>query len=210
MKLYAFPVSSASYRVRIALHLKGIPFETVTVSLPKKEQRAPEFAAINPQMRLPVLELDDGTRLTQSLAILDYLEQIRPTPSLYPADPVLRARVIAVAMAVAAEIQPLNTSSVGDYVRENYGQDAAARDRWITHFMRAGLTAIEQMIDGAHYCFGLRPTIADICLVPQVFNAHRDRVDISDLPKINAVCDVANAHPAFQRAHPSRQPGAAA
>jgi maleylacetoacetate isomerase len=207
MKLYSFPFSSASYRARIVLHLKAIPFETVTVSLPKKEQRQPAFAGINPQKRIPVLELDTGTRLTQSLAIIDYLEQIHPRPPVYPRDPVTRARALAVALAIAAEIQPPNTPAVTDYVGEHYGQDTVGLETWNTHFMRTGLTAIEQLIDGEYYCFGLTPTIADVCLVPQVFNAHRARVDISDLPKINAVYDVANAHPAFQKAHPDRQPG---
>lgn len=208
MKLYAFPFSSASYRARIVLHLKGIPFETINVSLAKKEQREAAFARINPQQRIPVLELDDGTRLTQSLAIIDYLDRQYPSPSVYPADPVLRARAMAVALAVVAEIQPVNSPVVLDYVADNFPLDQAARDKWATHFMHKGLAAIEELIDGRHFCFGVEPTIADICLVPQVLNAHRARVDISDLPKVNAVFDVANGHPAFQKAHPARQPDA--
>ena len=149
MKLYSFPTSSASYRVRIALHLKGIPFETVTVNMPKKEQREAAYRKINPQNRVPALELDDGTILTQSLAIIDYLEQIRPAPSVYPADPVMRAKALAVAIAIASEIQPINNSSVTDYVREKRGLDQAALDAWIAHFMRAGLAAVEQLIEGA-------------------------------------------------------------
>ena len=206
MKLYSFPTSSASYRVRIALHLKRIPFETVTVNLPDKEQRQAAYLKINPQHRVPSLALDDGTILTQSLAIIDYLEEIRPEPPIYPAHPVLRAKALAVALIVAAEIQPLNNSSVTEYVRETYGMDQAGTDKWMAHFMRAGFAAIEQLIDGGHYAFGLEPSIADICLVPQVFNAHRYRIDISDFPKINAATDVANAHPAFVKAHPGAQP----
>jgi maleylacetoacetate isomerase len=207
MKLHASPTSSASYRVRIVLHLKGIPFETVTVSLPDKEQRKPPYLRINPQNRVPALQLDDGTAITQSLAIVDYLEQMHPEPSVYPSDPVTRARALAIAQIVASEIQPLNNSSVTEYVRDTFGMDQAGLDKWMAHFMRAGFAAIEQLIDGSHYAFGLEPTIADVCLVPQVFNAHRYKVDISDFPKINAVTDVANAHPAFARAHPSLQPG---
>ena len=208
MRLYSFPTSSASYRVRIALHLKRIPFETVTVDLPNKEQREAAYRRVNPQHRVPSLELDDGSILTQSLAIIDYLEQIHPEPSVYPGDPVMRARALAVALIVASEIQPLNNSSVTEYVRDTYGMDQAGSDKWMAHFMRAGFTAIEQLIDGSLYAFGLEPTIADICLVPQVFNAYRYKVDISDFPKISAVADVANANPAFAKAHPSRQPGA--
>jgi len=209
MKLYSFPTSSASYRVRIVLHLKGIPFETVTVDMPKKEQREAAYRKINPQNRIPALALDDGTILTQSLAIIDYLEQIRPAPSVYPADPVMRAKALAVAIAIASEIQPINNSSVTDYVHETRGLDQAGLDAWMAHFIRAGFAAVEQLIDGSRYCFGNEPTIADVCLVPQVFNAHRFKVDISDFPKINAVADVANAHPAFAKAHPSLQPGGA-
>jgi maleylacetoacetate isomerase len=208
MKLYAYPFSSASYRARIVLHLKGIPFETINVSLAKKEQREAAFTRVNPQQRIPVLELDDGTRLTQSLAIIDYLDRTYPAPPVYPADPVLRARAIAVALAVAAEIQPVNSPAVLDYVADNFPFDQTARDKWATHFMHRGLAAIEELIDGQHYCFGVEPTIADICLVPQVLNAHRARVDISDLPKVNAVFDVANGNPAFQKAHPTQQPNA--
>lgn len=207
MKLYSFPFSSASYRVRIVLNLKRVPFETVTVDLPGKEQRRAAYLKINPQNRVPSLELEDGRILTQSLAIIDYLEQAHPEPAVYPGDPVTRARALAVALIVASEIQPLNNSSVTEYVRDSYGMDQAGTDKWMAHFMRAGFAAIEQLIDGSHYAFGLEPTIADVCLVPQVFNAHRYTIDISDFPKINAVADVANANPAFARAHPSVQPG---
>jgi maleylacetoacetate isomerase len=207
MKLYSFPTSSASWRARIALHLKGVPFETVTVSLPDKEQRRTRYLRINPQNRLPALELDDGQIITQSLAIIDYLEQIHPEPPIFPGDPVARARAMAVAQTIASEIQPLNNSSVTDVLREQLGADDAAIVAWMSHFMRAGFAAIEQLIDGSLFAFGVAPTIADICIVPQVFNAHRYKVDISDFPKINAVADVAGAHPAFAAAHPSRQPG---
>ena len=166
------------------------------------------YLKINPQNRVPSLQLDDGTILTQSLAIIDYLEQIQPTPSVYPAKPVTRAKAMAVAIAIASEIQPLNNSTVTDYVRETRGLDQAGLDAWMTHWMRSGFRAIEQLIPGDHFCFGQLPSIADVCLVPQVFNAHRFNVDISDFPKINAVADVAGAHPAFAKAHPNLQPAA--
>lgn len=207
MKLYSFPTSSASWRARTVLHLKGVPFETVTVRLPEKEQRQAPYLAINPQHRVPALELDDGRIVTQSLAIIDYLEQTHPNPSVYPADPVMRGRALAVAQAIASEMQPLNNTSVTDYLRDEFGADDAAIQAWISHFMRAGLHAVERLIDGDHFAFGSVPSIADVCIVPQVFNAHRFKVDISDFPKLNAVADVAGAHPAFAAAHPSRQPG---
>jgi maleylacetoacetate isomerase len=207
MKLYSFPTSSASWRVRTTLHLKGIPFETVTVSLPDKEQRREPYLRINPQNRVPALQLDDGRVITQSLAIIDYLEQVHPEPPIYPGDPVVRARAMAVAQIIASEIQPLNNTSVTDHVRERHGADDAAIAAWMSHFIRAGFAAVERLIDGDHYAFGVAPTIADICIVPQVFNAHRFGVDIFDFPKVNAVADVAGAHPAFVAAHPSRQPG---
>lgn len=207
MKLYSFPTSSASWRVRTVLHLKQVPFETVTVSLPDKEQRQQAYLAINPQNRVPALELDDGRIVTQSLAIIDYLEQTHPSPPVYPADPVMRGRALAVAQAIASEMQPLNNTSVTDYLRAEFDADDEAIQAWIAHFMRAGFAAIEQLIDGDHFAFGAVPSIADVCIVPQVFNAHRFKVDVSDFPKLNAVADVAGAHPAFAAAHPSRQPG---
>jgi maleylacetoacetate isomerase/maleylpyruvate isomerase len=208
MKLYGFPTSSATYRVRIALHLKGIPFETVPINLPGKEQRQEEYLKINPQHRVPSLQLDDGTILTQSFAIIDYLEQIAPTPAVYPADSILRARAMAVAMAIGAEIQAVSNSSVTDYVESEYGQTEAQLAAWRAHFLRDGFRAIEQLIDAAPYAFGMEPSIADIFIVPQVFNAYRFNCDITDFPKILAVNDVAKAHPAFEAAHPRLQPGA--
>lgn len=206
MKLYSFPTSSASWRVRTVLHLKGIPFDTVTVNLPEKEQRRTAYLKVNPQNRVPALQLDDGTILTQSLAIIGYLEQTRPEPAVFPADPVVGAKAMAVAVAIASEIQPLNNSTVTDYVRETRGLDEAGLEAWMSHWIRTGFRAIEQLIDADHFCFGQSPSIADVCLVPQVFNAHRYKVDISDFPKVNAAADVANAHPAFAKAHPSVQP----
>ena len=207
MKLYSFPTSSASYRVRIALHLKGLQFETETVNLIEKDQRLPAYRRVNPQARLPSLALDDGTILTQSLAIIDYLEETRPDPPIYPGDPVVRAKALAVALAIASEIQPLNTALVTDYVRNEYGQDDDGRAEWMAHFMRQGFAAIEKMIDGRKFAFGDRPSIADICIVPQIFNARRFNVDISDFPRIVAVDAAASVLPAFAAAHPSRQPG---
>jgi maleylpyruvate isomerase len=209
MRLYTFPYSSASYRARIALHLKGIAYETVTVNLTGGEHRGDAYRGRNPQGRVPALELDDGTVIGQSLAIIDYLEQIQPKPSLYPADPVTRAKALAVALVVIADIHPLNNTMVMNYLRDEMGQDQAARDKWYATWVRTGLAAIEALVDGNRHCFGDQPTVADICLIPQVFNAHRFKVDISNLKKVLAVDAVGRANPAFAAAHPDRQPAVA-
>jgi maleylacetoacetate isomerase len=208
MRLYSFPTSSSSYRVRITLHLKGVAFETVTVRLSEEEQHRATYRRINPQERVPSLELDDGTILTQSVAIIDYLELAHPEPPVFPSDPVERAKALAVALAISSEIQPLNSTSVLDYLRDQLGQDQPARDAWYAHWIRTGFAAVERLIDATLYCFGREPTIADICLVPQVFNARRYNVDISDFPKILAVDAVAAANPAFAKARPEVQPDA--
>jgi maleylpyruvate isomerase len=207
MRLYTFPTSSASFRARIALHLKGIAYETVTVNLTGGEHRGEAYRGRNPQGRVPALELDDGTVISQSLAIVDYLEQVHPKPPLYPSDPVTRARALAVALTVTADIHPLNNTAVVNYLRDQMGQDQAARDKWYAHWVRQGLAAIDAMIDGDRYCFGDQPTVADVCLIPQVFNALRFKVDIADLGKVLAVDEVCRANPAFLAAHPERQPG---
>jgi maleylacetoacetate isomerase len=206
MRLYTFPTSSASYRTRIALHLKGIAYETVTMNLIGGEHRGDAYRSRNPQGRVPALELDDGTVIAQSLAIVDYLEQVQPNPRLYPSDPVTRARALSVALTVTADIHPLNNTLVVNYLRDEMGQDQAARDKWYANWVRTGLVAIEAMIDGDRYCVGDQPTVADICLIPQVFNAHRFKIDISDLKKVLAVDEVGRANPAFLAAHPQRQP----
>lgn len=208
MKLYTFPTSSAAYRARIALNLKGLAYETVTVHLRDGEQFGERYRGINPQQRVPALELDDGTVLLQSVAIIEYLDLFHPEPPLIPDDPVERARVLAVALMVACDIHPLNNTSVLDYLRENVARDEAAVDAWYSHWVRTGFAAIEQLIEAPAYCFGAEPTVADICLVPQVFNARRYNVEIADFPKILAVDAVSTANPAFAAARPSVQPGA--
>jgi len=209
VRLYSSPTSSASYRARIALHLKGIAFETVTVDIYKGDQHKPDYRGRYPLGRVPALELDDGTIIGQSLAIIDYLEQVRPIPRLYPADPVQRARALAIALTVAADIHPLNNTGVHGYLRDQMGLDQAARDKWYAHWVRAGLAAIEQMIDGKGLCIGSEPTVADVCLVPQVLNARKNKVDISDLRKVLSVDEKARQLPPFAAAAPERQPQAA-
>jgi maleylacetoacetate isomerase len=206
MKLYSFPSSSASYRTRIALHMKGVPFETVTVRLDQKEQLQPAYRRINPQQRVPALVLDDGTILTQSLAIIDYLDQMHPEPPVFSSDPVERAKMLAVALAFAAEVQPLGNSGVIAYLDKALGLDEARREEWYAHWARAGFAAVEELIDPSPFCFGAQPSIADVCLVPQVFGARRHKIDLSAFPKIVAVDAAATALPAFAKAHPSAQP----
>lgn len=212
MKLYSYFRSSAAYRVRIALNLKGLTAETVPVHLVKDggEQRLPAYRQKNPQGLVPALELDDGTVLTQSLAIIEYLESVWPTPALIPADPVLAAKVRAVALTIACDIHPLNNLRVLDYLKGPLGHGRGETDAWYRHWvLDGGLRAVERMIEGAPFCFGTAPTLADVVLVPQVFNAVRLQAPLDDLPKIRAADAACAALDPFARAHPARQPDAA-
>jgi maleylpyruvate isomerase len=211
MKLYTYFRSSAAYRVRIALNLKGLTPAMVPVHLAKDggEQTKPDYLAKNPQGLVPALELDDGTVLTQSLAIIEYLEQIRPTPALIPADPVLAAKVRAVALAIACDIHPLNNLRVLNYLKRPLGHGQSVVDAWYRHWiLEGGLQAVERMIPGGPFCFGAAPTLADVVLVPQVFNARRFSVAIDHLPKVLAADAACAGIEAFAKAHPSRQPDA--
>jgi maleylacetoacetate isomerase len=211
MKLYGYFRSSAAYRVRIALNLKNVPVEHVFVHLLEEggQHRKAEFLAKNAQALLPALELNDRTILTQSLAIIEYLEANHPQPRLIPADPVRAAKTRAVALAIACDIHPLNNLRVLNYLKGPFGHTQEDVDRWYRHWvLEGGLNAVEQMIEGTPFCFGAEPTIADICLVPQVFNAHRYKIDISHLKKIAAVDRHCAALSAFAAAHPSQQPDA--
>lgn len=212
MKLYTYFRSSAAYRVRIALNLKGIEVEHVPVHLTKDggQQRMPGYLAKNPQALVPALELDDGSVLTQSIAIIEYLDQIAPEPRLIPVDPVLAAKVRAVALAVACDIHPLNNLRVLNYLKGPFGRSQADVDAWYRHWvLEGGLQAVERLITGAPFCFGDAPTLADVTVVPQVANARRFDVPIDHLTKILAADAACAALDAFARAQPSRQPDAA-
>jgi maleylacetoacetate isomerase len=210
VKLYSYFRSSAAYRARIALNLKGIAYETVPVHLIKDggHHRSPEYRAINPQMRVPALMLDSGEVLLQSMAIIDYLDQVHPEPPLHPAKPVARARARAVAEIIACDIHPLNNTSVLKYLKRPLALDQAAIDAWYAHWILTGFEAIEALIDPAPYAFGAQVTIADIAIVPQVANARRLKVPLDAFPKIVAVDAACLMLVAFDRARPEMQPDA--
>ncbi|HMQ12585.1 maleylacetoacetate isomerase [uncultured Paracoccus sp.] len=208
MRLFSYWRSTTSYRVRIALNLKGIGYQTVPVNLVAGEQTAPDYAALNPGRGVPTLVLDDCTVLTQSMAILDWLEETHPDPALLPADPVARARDRAVALGIATDIHPVNNMRVVAKLKSmGHGQDEAVA--WMNDWMARGFTAISQMIGSdTPFCFGDKPGLADVCLVPQLYNAHRwgcDLVPFARLTEIEARC---LALPAFDAARPENQPDA--
>jgi len=211
MELYTYFRSSAAFRVRIALNLKRLPYTAHTIHLRKGEQRAPGYLTINPQGLLPTL-VADGQRLTQSLAILEYLEERYPEPALLPGEPLGRARVRALADLVACEIHPLNNLRTLEYLRTHLGQDEKGVARWYRHWIADGLEKLEAALtqdDGAgSHCHGDRPTIADCCLVPQIFNARRFDSDLSPYPTIMRIFEACMKLDAFQRAQPSAQPDA--
>jgi maleylpyruvate isomerase len=209
MKLYDGGRAPNPRRVRVFLAEKGITVPLEPVDLGGMGHQTPAFTAINPLQRLPALELDDGTVLTQSIAIIEYLEQIKPLPRLIPPDPVMAARVRAVALAVACDTHPLNNLRVLNYLKGPLGRDQAEVDAWYRYWvLEGGLQAIERMIPGSPFCFGGAPTLADVVLVPQVFNARRFGVSLDHLPKI-LVADAACAKlDAFAKAHPAQQPDA--
>jgi maleylacetoacetate isomerase len=210
VKLYTFFRSSAAYRVRIALNLKGLPYEMVPVHLRKDggQQRKPEFRSINPLMRVPALELSSGDVLTQSLAIIEYLDDIQPEPPLLPPDALERAKVRAVAQVVACDIHPLNNLLVLQYLKREMKHEQAEIDTWYHHWVIEGFNAIEAMIAPGPYACGAQVSLADVCLVPQIANARRLEVPLEAFPKIVAVETACLKLPAFDRARPENQPDA--
>ena len=213
MKLYGYFRSSAAYRVRIALNLKGLSCEYAPVHLSRGggEQLAPAFRKLNPQGLVPVLQ--DGERvLVQSLAIIEYLEEIHPQPPLLPKKPEARARVRALAQAIACDIHPLNNLKVLNYVTNVLRVGEDARRAWYHHWIAEGLSALEAMLAGdretGRFCHGDAPGLADCCLVPQLANAHRFKCDVSPYPTLLRIETNCQALEAFQRAAPDRQPDA--
>jgi maleylacetoacetate isomerase/maleylpyruvate isomerase len=200
--------SSAAYRVRIGLNLKGLAYDTAPVNLVSSQHLEPAYAALNPQRLLPTLEVD-GRALTQSLAILDWLDETVPEPPLLPADAFDRAIVRSMAQIVASDIHPVNNLRILRAL-SGLGVDEAARDIWIQRWITDGFTALEAMIarHGRGFAFGDAPGLADCCLVPQVYNAERFKTDLTPFPAIRAVAARCAEHPAFVAAHPNQQPDA--
>ena len=210
MKLYTYYRSSAAFRARIALNLKGIAYEMESVHLVKDggHNRRPEFRAINPQMRVPTLVTDAGETLIQSLAIIEYLDETHPQPPFLPRDPLDRARVRALADLIACDIHPLNNTSPLRYLKNTMGRQQSAIDAWYHHWVLEGFEALEALMSPGPYTYGNAVTLADICLVPQVYNARRLKVPLDKFPKIVAVDAACMKLPAFDRARPENQPDA--
>ncbi len=208
MILHDYFRSGAAYRVRIALALKGLAVAQVAHHLRKGEQHDPAYLQLNPQGLVPTLQLDDGTALTQSLAIIDWLEQTHPTPALLPAEPVARAKVLAFALAIACDTHPVQNMKVLMRLKQQ-GLSEAAVTEWAAWINREGLQACELMADAeGPFCFGTAPSLADICLVPQLGNARRFGVDVSAFPRLLRAEAACKALPAFSAAAPDRQPDA--
>ncbi len=217
MRIHGYFRSSAAYRCRIAFNLKGVTPELASVHLRKGEQRSAAFLTLNPQGLVPALDVGDRV-LTQSMAIIEWLDETHPAPALLPRDPFERAHVRALAQSIACEIHPLQNLRVLTYLKTEFGQDQAGLDRWCRHWIEGGLAAYEATIaaSGAAsgksgtFSFGDTPTLADICLMPQLFSADRFGADIRAHKNLNRIRATCEAHPAFAAAHPSRQPDAEA
>jgi maleylacetoacetate isomerase len=211
VKLYTYFRSSAAFRVRIALGLKALGYEPVFVHLAKGQHREAKYTEVNPQALLPTLELDDGTRLTQSLAIIEWLDEKHPVPPLMPKDALARARVRSLSYLIASEIHPLNNLRVLQHLKRALGQSQEQIDQWYRHWIADGLAKLEaELARGGtgKFCHGDSPTMADCCLVPQIFNAKRYQSDLAPYPKTMRVFDNCMKLEAFDRAQPSKQPDA--
>lgn len=212
MKLYTYFRSSAAYRVRIALNLKGLQYEAVPVHLLRGggEQLQAAYRTVNPAALLPSLEIDDGATLTQSMAIIEYLDETHPAMPLLPADPLGRARVRALALTVACDIHPLGNLRVLKYLVHELKVNDDAKAAWSRHWISEGFAALEAMLANSpstgRYCHGDTPTLADCCLVPQVFNALRFELDMTRFPTIARIHAACSELDAFSDAHPSKQP----
>jgi maleylacetoacetate isomerase/maleylpyruvate isomerase len=212
MKLYTFWRSSAAFRVRIALNLKGLAYESLAKKFAGDEHRAADYLALNPQGLIPALE-DQGLVIGQSLAIIEYLDETHPEPPLLPADARGRAHVRQMAQGIACDIHPLNNLRVLNYLKGPLGHDAATVDRWYQHWIAAGFAGLEELArrhsgDGRHL-YGGRVTLADVCLVPQLYNARRFRCELAPFPTLTAIGAALEALPAFAAARPEVQPDAA-
>jgi maleylacetoacetate isomerase len=210
MKLYTYWRSSAAWRVRIALALKEVDYEAVPVSLIADggQQHGIDYVALNPQHLVPTLTLDDGTVLTQSLAIIDWLDTEHPIPALLPKAPIARAKVLAAAHVVAMDIHPINNLRVLKTLTDQFGADADAKTKWMQHWMKAGFDALNDMLSAGPFACGDQPTLADICLIPQLYNARRWGMDLNAWPRLAAIEKACLALPAFSSTAPEAQPDA--
>lgn len=213
IRLYSYWRSSAAYRVRIALALKGVDYETVAVHLVRDggEQLKPGYRALNPQGRVPLIE-HESIVISQSLAIIEYLDEVFREPPLLPGDAAARARVRSLAQLIACDIHPLNNLGVLKYLKAHFAADESNVQDWYRHWIAQGFKALETRLekeaDTGVFCHGDRPTLADLCLVPQVYNAHRYSMSMQEFPRIAAIAEAAAELPAFQQAAPEQQPDA--
>jgi maleylacetoacetate isomerase len=209
MKLYNYFRSSASFRVRIALELKGLNYDYLPVHLVKGEHKNGSYAAVSPTGLVPALVTDSGDVLEQSMAIIEYLDETHPEPALLPRDPLGRAKVRALSQLIACEIHPLNNLRVLKYLVRELKLDEETKNTWYRHWVRTGLEAFERELSRlpqSTYCYGNTPTMADCCLVPQIFNGRRVNTPEDGLPRTMAVFDACMQHPAFKKAQPSSCP----
>ena len=209
MKLFSYWRSTAAYRVRIALNLKAVPYEAQAVDLLHQEQRGAAYQQINPQGLVPALQVGDSV-LTQSTAIIEYLEAEYPEPPLLPADTLSQAQVRSVCQTIACDIHPLNNLRVLQYLRSELGGNDESVNRWYAHWISAGFAALEQqlMTTRGRFCFGDQLTLADVYLVPQMYNARRFHCDLAPYPTLTGIASELEQHPAFQAAAPDQQPDA--
>ena len=211
MKLYGYFRSSAAYRVRIALNLKGLAADQPFIHLRRGEQQQGAYRRINPDGLLPTLEYE-GSFHSQSLAIIEYLDEIKPQPPLLPASAADRAHVRAIALSIACDIHPLNNLRVLKYLKSDLGHDQAAVDAWYAHWIAVGLAGLEERVARdartGTYCLGEAPGLAEVCLVPQIHNAERMKCDLAPYPVLRRIAAAARALPAFEAAAPERQPDA--
>ncbi len=212
MILHNYFRSSASYRVRIALELKGLAYEYIAVHIARGDHKKGAYAALSADQLVPMLEVD-GEKLSQSIAIIEYLDEKHPAPGLLPADAIGRAKVRALAQSIACEIHPVNNLRILKYLVREFKVEDEAKNAWYRHWCSEGLLAFEKQLaqlPPSTYCYGDTPTLADCCLVPQIFNAQRFNVDLSGLPRTMAAYEACMALPAFQKAQPSACPDAEA
>lgn len=208
MRLYDYFRSSAAYRVRIALNLKGLTADRAFVHLRKGEQRAESFLALNPQGFVPALVTDEGAILTQSMAIIEYLDEIHPRPSLLPGDPAQRARLRSLAQIIACDVHPLNNLRILKYLKQDLDLSQERIDGWVAHWIAEGFAALEAALGptAGPYCIGNNPTLPDVILAPQVFSARRFNIEMKPYPTIRRIAAALDNHEAFAAAHPMNQP----